>query len=64
MASVTFLLLFAALSLGGIYDPVDRSAKGALWPGVLFVVIPMLLALRGLTLGVVVVGDKWYLVGG
>jgi hypothetical protein len=58
MASVLFLLLFGAVSLGGIYDPVDRSTKGALWPGLLFVSIPILLALRGLSVGVVVVGDS------
>jgi hypothetical protein len=50
--------LFAAASLGGIYDPVDRSVKGALRPGVLFVAIPILLALRGFAVGVVVDGDE------
>jgi hypothetical protein len=46
------------MTMGGIYDPVDRSATGDLWPGALFVAVPMMLALRGLTVGVVVVGDK------
>src|SRR5450759_4601878 len=57
IASIVVLLLLSAASLGGIHDPPDRSAKGALWPGALFVAIPMMLALRGLTVGVVVVGD-------
>jgi len=52
------LLLLAATALGGIYDPIDRSAKGELWPGGLFVAIPMMLALRGLTVGVVLVDDR------
>ena len=52
------LLLLSAASLGGIYDPPDRSARGQSWPGALFVAIPILLALRGLTVGVVVVGDN------
>jgi len=46
------LLLLSAASLGGIYD------QGQLWPGGLFVTIPMMLVLRGLTVCVVVVGDK------
>ena len=46
------LLLLSAASLGGIYD------QGQLWPGGLFVAISMMLALRSLTFGVVVVGDK------
>jgi hypothetical protein len=58
LASIMFLLLFVAASLGGIYDPVDRSQAGELWPGVLFVAVPMMLALRGFTIGVVVVADK------
>jgi hypothetical protein len=58
IASIMVLLLLSAASLGGIYDPPDRSAKGELWPGALFVAIPMMLALRGLTVGVVVVGDN------
>jgi hypothetical protein len=43
--------------LGGIYDPPDGSARGQLWPGALFVAIPILLALRGLTVGV---SRGWY----
>ena len=43
---------------GGIYDPLDRSAKGELWPGVLFVAVPMMFAVRGFALGLVIVGDK------
>jgi len=58
LASIMFLLLFVAASLGGIYDPVDRLQRGELWPGVLFVAVAMMLVLRGLTVGVVVVGDK------
>jgi hypothetical protein len=58
MASIMFLLLLAAAALGGIYDPVDRSATGELWPGALFVAVPMMLALRGFIVGVVVVGDN------
>ena len=58
IASIMVLLLLSAASLGWIYDTPDRSAKGQLWPGVLFVAIPMMLALRGLTVGVVVVGDN------
>jgi hypothetical protein len=56
-ASIVFLLLLAGAALGGIYDPVAGSAGGALWPGGLFVAAPVVLALRGLTVGVVVVGD-------
>ena len=37
---------------------VDRPTKGALWPGLLFVAIPILPARMGLSVGVVVVGDK------
>jgi len=58
LVSTMFLLLFVGASLGGIYDPVDRSHQGELWPGALFVAVAMMLALRGLTVGVVVVGDK------
>jgi len=58
IASIMVLLLLSAASLGGIYDPPDRSTKGQLWPGALFVAIPILLALRGLTVGVAVVGNK------
>lgn len=58
IASIMCLLLLAATALGGIYDPIDRSAKGELWPGGLFVAIPMMLALRGLTVGVVLVDDR------
>jgi hypothetical protein len=58
MASIILLVLSAAAALGGIYDPVDRSAQGEMWPGALFVAVPMMLVLRGLTVGVVVVGDK------
>jgi len=57
LASIMFLLLFVAASLGGIYDPVDRVQRG-LWPGMLFVAVAMMLVLRALTVGVVVVGDK------
>lgn len=65
IASISVLLLLAAAALGGIYDPPDGSARGQLGPGALFVAIPILLALRGLTVGVVVVGDNvisrgWY----
>ena len=58
LTSIMFLLSFVAASLGGIYDPVDRYQRGGLWPGVLFVAVPMMLVLRGLNVGVVVVGDK------
>ena len=58
LVSIMFLLSFVAASLGGIYDPVDRFQGGELWPGVLFVAVPIMLALRGLTVGVIVVGDK------
>jgi len=58
MAAIMFLLLLAGAALGGIYDPVDRSVTGVLWPGALFVAVPMVLALRGFIVGVVVVGDK------
>jgi hypothetical protein len=58
IASIMVLLLLSAASLGGIYDPPDRSARGQLWPGALFVAIPILFALRGLTVGLVIVRDK------
>lgn len=58
IASITVLLLLAAASLGGIYDPQGGSAEGQLWPGALFVAFPMMLAFRGLTVGAVVVGDN------
>jgi hypothetical protein len=58
LASTVFLLMFVVASLGGIYDPVDRPQQGQLWPGALFVAVAMMLALRGLTVGVVVVGDQ------
>ena len=58
LASILFLLLFVAASLGGIYDPVDRIQSGELWPGGLFVAVEIMLVIRALTVGVVVVGDK------
>jgi hypothetical protein len=58
LASIMFLLLFVLASLGGIYAPVDRSHGVELWPGAFFVAVAMMLGLRGLTVGVVVVGDK------
>jgi hypothetical protein len=44
--------------LGGILEPVDRFHGGELWPGALFVATAMILGLRGLTVGLVVVGEK------
>jgi hypothetical protein len=58
LASIMPLLLFVIASLGGIYDPVDRSHGGELWPGALFIAVAMMLGFRGLTVGVAVVGDK------
>jgi len=58
LASIIFLLLFVVASLGGIYDPFDPSQGGDLWPGALFVAVATMLALRGLTVGVVIVGDR------
>ncbi len=58
IAWVIVLFVFAAASVGGIYDPVDRSARGDLWPGALFVVVAIIVAVRSLAVGVVVVGDK------
>lgn len=52
------LTVVVAASVGGIYNPVDQSARGDLWPGALFVAVPMTLAVRSLVVGVVVVGDK------
>lgn len=56
IASIILLLVFVAAYLDGVYDPVYRSTAGQLWPGVLLVV-PMVLAGRSLTVGVVVVGN-------
>ncbi len=57
IASIILLLVFVAASVGGIYDPADQSAAGDWWPVVIFVAVPLILAGRSVTVGVVVVGD-------
>lgn len=57
IASIILLLAFVAASVGGIYDPADQFAAGDWWPGVIFVAVPLILAGRSATVGVVVVGD-------
>lgn len=53
-AAIAVLVLFAAAALGGVLDPTDAVDKPDWWPGVVFVVVPLLLAARGLRVGVVV----------
>jgi hypothetical protein len=53
-AAVGVLVVFAVAALGGVLDPTDAADNADWWPGVLFVVVPLVIALRGVVTGVVV----------
>lgn len=53
-ASIAVLVLIAAAALGGVLDPTNAVDKPDWWPGVVFVVVSLLLAARGIRVGVVV----------
>lgn len=53
-STVALLLLLAAAALGGIVDSTDGTDDPRWWPGLLFVVLPILLAVRGCTTGIVI----------
>ena len=51
---IVVLLLFALAALGGVLDPTEGVDEPQWWPGLLFVVLPVVLAIRGVFTGVVV----------
>lgn len=53
-SAIAVLLVFAIAALGGIFDPTSGMDRPDWWPGLIFVVTPLLIAVRGLATGVVV----------
>jgi Bacterial PH domain len=53
-SAIAVLVVFATAAVGGVLDPTSRVDEPDLWPGLVFVVVPLLIAVRGLTTGVVI----------
>jgi hypothetical protein len=62
-ASIAVLLLFSTAALGGVLDPTSGADEPDWWPGVGFVVLPVVLAVRGVLIGVVVTDSEVLLRG-
>jgi hypothetical protein len=53
-SAIAVLVVFATAAVGGVLDPTSADDQPDWWPGVLFVVVPLLIAMRGLMTGIVV----------
>jgi hypothetical protein len=53
-SAIAVLLLLSTAAFGGVLDPTSGADEPNWWPGVGFVLLPVLLAVRGVLTGVVV----------
>lgn len=55
IAATVVLVVLALAALGGVLDPTLDLDRPDWWPGVIFVAVPLLVAIRGAVVGVVVI---------